>query len=91
MASQVFRSGESFFSELLPVLRPFAILQRIVAALDLQAESAHFRQPDGEVQLGRTVVPLPFVMGEAGEGAALDLVEYAGFSPALGVVPPLGR
>ena len=37
------------------------------------------------------MVPLPFVVSEAGEAAGVDFVKDPGFSPALGVVPAVGR
>ena len=70
---------------------PLTLFQEILAALDLHAEAAHVEEPDGVVELGRIVVPLPFVVGEARESAAVDFVKDVGFSPAHGVVPPVER
>ena len=61
-----------------------------MSALDLHAEAAHVEAPQGVVELGRIVVPLPFVVGEAREAAAVDFVEDAGFGLAHGVVPAVG-
>ena len=68
-----------------------AVLQLVLAALDLQAKAAHVSRPEVIVQLGRAAVPLPFVVDEAGEAAALECVEDAGLGPAFGVVPPVRR
>ena len=46
--------------------KPFPLFQGVAVALDLQAEATNIGEPDGEVDLGRIVVPLPFVAGEAG-------------------------
>ena len=70
---------------------PLTFFQEILSALDLHAEAAHVEDPQGDVDLGCVVVPLPFVVGEAGEAAGFDFVEDAGFGPAHGVVPPVGR
>ena len=70
---------------------PYAPVQQVLAALDLQAEAAHTGEPGSQVQLARAAVPLPFVVDEAGKVTAPELVKDAGLGPAHGVVPPVGR
>ena len=60
-----------------------------MSSLDLQAEAAHARNPQGEVQLQRLLVALPLVAGETRRPTGLQGLEDAPLRLSEGVVKPV--
>ena len=68
---------------------PFPFSEAVISPLDLQAEAANARDPQGEVQLERLLVPLPLVAGEARRPAGLQGLEDAPLRLSEGIVEPV--